>query len=176
MRRAAEEQHRRRAEPEHEADPERRLAPEVTLEHRVERALVAEHGGREPVRGGAVAPVGIGQRVERVVERAVALGDLDEQREGSPAGRIGMRRAGRPPGATLRRLPAGSGRPWRRAAGDAGAAGFSRARGQGAASAFRWSLISVSRASVRLSSSSVSPSSFAASSWPRWRAQVRSVP
>ncbi len=84
-----EQQQLRRAQAEHVTDRRGRLATEERLQHRVQRARPAQHGGGDPVRGGAVARFRGRQGVQRFLEGAVPVQHGGEQVEGAFAGGVG---------------------------------------------------------------------------------------
>ncbi len=85
----------------------RRRAAQMRLDHRIQAAQPAQHGGGEAVRRGAVAGIGGRQRVQRLVQRTVAVEHGAEQGERGLAGRVGHgpRATGDPAPAPAGRLP-----------------------------------------------------------------------
>ena len=61
---------------------------EKRLQHRVQRARAAQHGGGEPVAGRTVAGIHRRQCVQRVLKRAVAVEHTGQQLERGVAGGV----------------------------------------------------------------------------------------
>jgi 4-amino-4-deoxy-L-arabinose transferase-like glycosyltransferase len=89
MGRGVEEEESRSAEPEDVPHLWRRGAPEMGIEHRIECAEVAERGGGQTMRCGAVTRGEGGQSGESGIERAALVEDRGQEMEGSFTGGIG---------------------------------------------------------------------------------------